>query len=123
MRRKIKWTVIVLYLATWVGGWITHSLAVKSDARRMWEEAHERRRRMTEAYQKEGLALPPSTSDPLLEGGPHAGVNWCVPLLPGVLLLDSSYVVAPLWGEGGVKVVLYYGFGTKEIAHVTGWRS
>jgi hypothetical protein len=59
----------------------------------------------------------------LREGGPEAGVNWAVPLLPGVLLADSSEVFGPLNGHGGAKVLLYYAGGTIVVCELWGWLS
>jgi hypothetical protein len=46
---------------------------------------------------------------------PTSKVNWCIPVLPGVLLADSSISQGPLSAEGGVKIVIYYGVGSVEI--------
>ena len=54
---------------------------------------------------------------------PSSRVDWCIPLLPGVLLADSSYHIGPLWAAGGPKLVVYYGFGTFEIPLPVGWRA
>jgi len=50
---------------------------------------------MAQMYRKEGLGEYKSPVR-LREGGPEVGVDWCVPILPGVLLADSYYVIAPL---------------------------
>jgi hypothetical protein len=55
------------------------------------------------------------------EKGPIFGVDWCVPLLPGVLLADSYYSVGPLYARGGVKIVVWYGVGSLEGPLIWGW--
>jgi hypothetical protein len=50
------------------------------------------------------------------------GVSWCVPILPGVLLANSHYVVGPLYGKGGYKLVFYYGWDSREVV-LAGWMS
>ncbi len=122
MRRKIIGILVLLYAVTWVGGWITHAIEIKANAQRMYTDAQERDREMAELYRNKGLGTY-DASDHLSKNGPHAGVSWCVPILPGILLLDSWYVIGPLWGKGGVKLVLYYGLGTKELVCLWGWIS
>ncbi len=50
-------------------------------------------------------------------------MDWCFPLLPGVLITNSWYQCGPLFGKGGVKLVLYYGVGSMEILTMNGWIS
>lgn len=59
----------------------------------------------------------------LREEGPTTGVNWCIPLLPGVLLADSYEVLGPLHGRGMAKIVFYYGVGSVVICELWGWIS
>jgi prepilin-type processing-associated H-X9-DG protein len=94
MKRKVIVTVALLHALTWAGGCLTHSRELDSRARRIYAAA-------PKGYRS--------------ESGPATGITWCIPLLPGVLLANSWYVVGPSWGEGGVKIVLYYGFGAKEL--------
>ena len=55
--------------------------------------------------------------------GPHYGLNWCVPLLPGVSLANDYYVIGPLWGAGHLSLYVYYGFGVARIAAMRTWIS
>ncbi len=59
----------------------------------------------------------------ILSDGPNTSVAWCFPVVPGVLIANSSYVIGPLYGRGGVKVVIFYGFGSFELVTVSGWVS
>jgi hypothetical protein len=121
-KRRIIAFLAVLYAATWLGGWITYSTDTKARARQTYANAQKRDREMADFYQREGLKAY-DTSDHLFKEVPRAGVSWCVPLLPGVLLADSGYSIGPLWGRGGVYIVLYYGVGTVEIFWLAGWIS
>jgi hypothetical protein len=56
----------------------------------------------------------------LRQGGPATKVKWSFPLLPGVLVTDSWYSIGPLWAEGGVKLVFYYGIDSVELT-LFGW--
>ncbi len=59
----------------------------------------------------------------LIKEGPSTEVSWCFPILPGILIANSSYIISPLWGESGVIIVFYYGFGAKEIVSLWEWIS
>lgn len=86
-----------LYGATWVGGWLSHSAAIQAQARHWSANAN------------------------VHPGGPRFGVNWCVPVVPGVVLVDSYCDVGPMNGCGGEKVVVWYGFGSWEVMTLSGW--
>jgi hypothetical protein len=106
--------LVVLYVGTWIGGWGSHARQLRDHA--------EGRYRAAEKLNRE-LAADPARPAPidLHEGGPTAEVAWCLPVLPGVLLAYSGYSAGPLFGRGGVKVVLYYGFGSAEVCTLCGW--
>ena len=87
----------------------------------MCEEAQAREREEATQYKEEGSNYQPRRIT--RDGGPIARVNWCVPLLPGILIADSYYVVGPLYGRGGVSIILYYGFGCYQIGPIGGWIS
>jgi hypothetical protein len=98
----VIFVLVALYLVTWVGGWISHN--------------HEMEQRAQLAY--DGLASRYKNSDSplkklyLFDDGPRSGVNWCVPLLPGVLLADSHFLTGGLSGNYCYRIVIYYGFGS-----------
>lgn len=69
------------------------------------------------------LPVPSENVPHIFKGGPATGVDWCFPLLPGILITNSWYQCGPLFGKGGVKLVLYYGVGSLEILALNGWIS
>jgi hypothetical protein len=121
-RRKwlIAIAVFAAYLATWIGGWQSHSKELEARAQRYWMEASAKNSEMTRIARGYGQEYEPIE---LSEGGARAHVDWCVPVLPGVLIADSSYIVGPLYGRGGYKVVVFYGLGSAELFTLSGWIS
>jgi hypothetical protein len=128
MRRRWLLAIIValLYLATWVGGWITHARQWKAQEQALWERGEQRVR------EKEEMALKlggPAVAAEVKEynkmthwpDGPKGGVNWCVPLLPGVLLSSTELSVGPLAGCGDLNLVVYYGFGAAIVGSMRTW--
>ena len=119
-RRQLLWLLIFLYAVTWIGGWISCARDVKASAWASYRNAQKRNMEWQAAEM-------PSTEVPIYleprEGGPATGVDWCLPILPGVLLADSYQVLGPLNGRGGAKVVFYYGMGTFVVCELWGWRS
>ena len=119
MRRRRYWLIAaLLYAVTWAGGWYFHVLEISGEADTRYETAE---------MQNDQLAhSPPHEGDAtirLRSGGPYSCVSWCVPLLPGFLLVESDYVVGPVYGEGGVKLILFYGIGTETLFNFWGWKS
>jgi hypothetical protein len=108
-RHLVACAVVLLYAWTWVGGWVLHARQLREDAAATYRAA--------ERFRREGLKVE------LNQGGPIAGVAWCLPVLPGVLLAWSAYSAGPLLGRGGLKVVLYYGLGSAELCTLVGWVS
>ncbi len=99
-----------LYLATWTGGTRAHRRELYNQVAPLHtvllqQEAEEAPRGLRAHV--EGPLLP----SPLIQ------VNWSVPMLPGVLLVNSGYRLAPLSGEGGTKLLWYNGYRTGFI----GW--
>jgi hypothetical protein len=122
-RMIIAVAIATLYLVTWIGGWISHSGELASRARRYWNQAAAKEREMDQLAVTQGLPRPSSSVPYVNKRGPASRVEWCVPLLPGVLLTDSWYVVGPLYGKGGVKLVLFYGVNSAEFVTLWGWIS
>ncbi len=116
MRKKwlLIGSAIALYVLTWLLGPAGHARELQEQAQRLWSEADASNRFMSEFgggyYQ-------------LIPNGPHTKVNWCVPVLPGLMLANSEYHIARLYGAGGYKLVLFYGYGTVELGTVVGWIS
>lgn len=50
-------------------------------------------------------------------------MNWCIPLLPGILITDSEYAVGPLFAKGSKKLVLYFGIGSVTLWEVDVWKA
>ena len=115
-RKAVIAAVAAIYVTTWVGGWITLSREVKASAQQEYEEAQLIFRRMAESQEAQSIRT-------VRPGGPSAGVDWCIPLLPGVLLASSSCFIAPLWAHGSTCVILWYGTGTIELIGLWGWIS
>lgn len=122
MRRTRKFWIIVtlLYAVTWIGGWISHQRTLSIHAQQLYEQAAVFEQEVADSYQQEGTYQPRRITR---EGGPIAEVNWCFPILPGVLIADSYYVVGPRNGLGGVSIVAFYGFGSFQFGPIWGWIS
>lgn len=118
-KRLIVSLIVILYAWTWAGGWFSHAIQLRDHAESSYRRAElriqEQERALAEAGEKvSGWARAH-------KAGPYSGVSWCLPILPGVFLADSYYSVGPLHGRGGVKIVLYYGFGSTELCWLWGW--
>jgi len=117
-RYKIAVWLIPLYIITWVGGYYGHSATLKRETEIRYENAKKADLEYAALAAKEGAKpLRPQVS----KNGPISKVEWCVPVLPGILIADSYYVVGPLYGRGGVKIVVYYGFGSWASEPIWGW--
>jgi hypothetical protein len=108
-KRIFERVVVLLYLITWIGGWSSHARQLRANADASYRNL---------VLQTEGKRVP-FNSRPHA-GGPITGI-WCVPVLPGVLLVESGTSIAPLSGSGGLKLVLYYGFGSSELCWFYVW--
>jgi hypothetical protein len=119
-RRKIVICLIPLYLLTWIGGYLSHSASLKRETEILFVRAKQIDDEYAASAADEGREAP----RPIVrKNGPVSKVEWCFPVLPGVLIADSYYVVGPLYGRGGVKIVIYYGFGSWAIGPIWGWIS
>ena len=56
-------------------------------------------------------------------GGPHVETGFAIPVLPGVLLLNNSYGIGPLYGRGQVSFFLFYGLGVFRLCEMMTWIS
>lgn len=118
--RKLTLFIAGLYAFTWIGGWLAHADAVRAQAAADYSMAQQMDREDAAKRAREGRG--PGEREAFTDG-PGSFVNWCVPVLPGILLADSGYYAGPTWGTGGVKIVLYWGLGTKEVWYLTRWIS
>jgi hypothetical protein len=114
LKRKRFWAYVLvpLYAVTWAGGWNSHARQVQHRAERGYQAAQQFNEELEAQSRKDGT---PYHHIELRKGGPTSHVYWCAPVLPGVLLADSDYCVGPLHAGGGLKIVLWYGFGSWEI--------
>lgn len=120
-RSRLYWTIVLLlYAITWIGGYVSHRHAIRVDAQQRYDDAQKREREEAAWYAQTGSEQPDRITR---DGGPIANVNWCFPVFPGVLVADSYYVVGPLYGRGGVSIVIYYGIGSLQIGPIAGWIS
>ena len=113
-RKRLLFSILVAYAITWIGGWHFHRQEISIEAQRLYDRAMARN---VESKDTGGYEIE------LRRGGPQHGVDWCIPILPGVLLADSFYAVGPIYGKGGVKFVLFYGFGTVTLLETFCWVS
>jgi hypothetical protein len=119
LQKRLTWAFIAaLYLVTWVGGCVQHSHDLESASWDRCRAAERSNLRQSEQAKVEGQ-MPHLVE--LRKDGPATNVNWCIPLLPGVLLIDSDSVIGPLCGNGGAKIVLYYGTGSLELGSLWRW--
>jgi hypothetical protein len=120
VNRKHVAAIAILYLVTWIGGGLTYSRNLSARAWSMSRAGIARDAQEAAWYKAQGIPNPRTI--PRTSATPTSRVNWCVPLLPGVLLADSEYHIGPLWAAGGPTLVVYYGFGTFEL-RIGGWRA
>ncbi len=120
-KRTIAIVILSLYAFTWSGGWIAHS----RDLGQRTSAFHEMLKRRTIEKYEEARARGANEEEFARirvfghsEEGPWWRVNWCVPLLPGILLADSESASGPLCGGGTREIVLFYGFGSMELWRV-----
>src|SRR5271163_1181030 len=103
--------LVVLYAVTWIGGRDSHTRQLQDQAEEIYRNGELRNQEMIALAEMTGMKYHPYCE--LRKGGPVSEVDWCVPLLPGVLLTHSAYFVGPLAAKGGYKIVLYYGSGSR----------
>jgi len=118
--RLTLFVLVALYLLTWVGGWSSHAEQLRAEAGATYRHAEHLKQGEAGNVREDGGEY---RTIRLHADGPHAGVSWCIPVLPGILLADSYYSLGPLGGRGGLKIVLYYGAGSEELCMLWGWIS
>ena len=121
MKPSPKTIVIValLYAGTWVGGYLSHADQLRSSAEKLYAEARADEVLEKDLWKEVGFSEPPKSR--LRPQGPKTRISWSFPVLPGILVADSFYVMGPRWGRGGVKVIVYYGLGSWTIGPIWGW--
>jgi hypothetical protein len=123
-KRLRRWLCLsalaLLYALTWIGGRRSHARELQNRAQADWAAANALNQKAAHAAAHDGRSLPVVELRP---GGPVAKIAWCVPVFPGLLFADSYYAVGPLWGTGGPKLVLFYGWGSVEVFTLFCWAS
>lgn len=122
MKRK-RWpltAILLAYMLTWVFGWRSHSSELSERAGRLWLSAKQSNQEQALLEARDGGTVYPIE---IHANGPRTNVKWCFPVLPGILLADSGYSIGPLYGQGGKKIVVFYGFGSAELMTIFGWIS
>jgi hypothetical protein len=122
MSKKKKWLgacAFGLYILTWLYGPADHARELTNRAQRLWSEAAATNERMR------APSVPGEDIDviEIFKDGPRASVDWCIPILPCVMLANSGYSIGPVYGRGGVKIILFYGVGSLELVTLFGWLS
>lgn len=120
-RKVISIVVMLLYVITWIGGHRTHSINLQKHAAQLYVGALFKNKEMSDMASSEGLEEPPPIV--VRKDGPKSKVKWSIPIVPGILLVNSYYVIGPLYAEGGTKIILYYGISSKVICYLTKWMS
>jgi hypothetical protein len=105
-RKFLFITVFVLYIITWVRGWMSHANYVEREAVRRYD-----------LFSRAWNGQPIDESQPIVpsDHGSLCRVNWAVPLLPGVLLVYDM-INGPVKRSSEGKVVIYYGIGSFVLA-------
>jgi hypothetical protein len=112
MKPRIRLLAVVacLYAVTGIGGYYSHAdaLAAEADERYAFAEKRNRER---------------DANNPLFATGPVTGIDWCAPIMPGVLIANSHQQIGPGFGGGSYKIIVYYGFGSTVLMKGGGWRA
>lgn len=119
----IACTIILLYFWTWFSGKAYHEKEVSDSAQISYKKAIKIHDKLKEVSREYSQKEPEDIYEIIHKEGSSSGVEWCFPIFPGVLIADSYKIIGPLWGSGGIKIVLFYGFGTKEVLTINGWIS
>lgn len=121
-RRKpgILLALATLYVLTGIGGWQTYVRYMQAQSDQSYAHYLQWVQRSNEKRAEAGMVpeMPQPRSD-----GPHPFVQWCVPVLPGVLMAKSGFTgtgrkddgVRTFYENGGIRIVLYWGAGSSEV--------
>lgn len=101
-----------LYVVTWIGGWIVYPRDMSRRALAQHADGVAMQKQLIAEHPEDAVRL--RDHSPVFRDGPRTTFRWCVPILPGILLVSSDYLIGPLWGNGGLRIVVFYGFGTVE---------
>lgn len=112
-RLLIRLFIVALYVFTWIGGWRCHAREMAAYARYRYDHAVSINALIEQHPTENGHPIKLST--------PFSGVEWCIPVIPGVCLANSYYGIGPLSAAGTIKLVLYYVGGSITVCHFGGW--
>jgi hypothetical protein len=124
MKHASQKTLVVigaLYFVTWLGGVIFYPSEMTARAKKEYDVALNAQARAAAKSEEEKMIVKRTPA--AFPDGPKTDFHWCAPLVPGVLIVSSEYRIGPLWGQGGIRVVLFYGCGTYEMPLFIGWIS
>jgi hypothetical protein len=119
--RRFWLGLAALYAFTWVGGWISHQRNLSEHTRQLHEQARAHHVELAAFSKSHRIPMPLERTT--FDKGYHAKVNWCFPVLPGLLIADSEYAIGPLHGRGGLSIIVFYGFGSFQFGPFGGWIS
>jgi hypothetical protein len=117
---KSRWFLFVylpLYVVTWIGA-IGYPSHFQKRVEEMHQQAIVQQQEQSRKFAEAGFEYE---QIPIFES-PGCDTDYSIAIAPGVLLANSSYWIAPLWGKGGTKIVLWYGWGYAEFT-LCGWIS
>lgn len=119
-KRIVLAVVVTLYLITWIGGKIVFTREITADAWLGWRQVKAYDEKVARDDAAKGITHDPIGLNP---DGPTIKVNWCIPLLPGILVVSSESELGGFMGQGGTDIRFYYGSGTYRIFILSHWQS
>lgn len=111
--------VLGLYAATWAGPTLQFSASESRRAAAEYQRAESLQRRQDAECQRVPSDL--CVVRVAFDRGPRSHAV-AVPLLPLVALVLSGYSAGPLWGEGSLKLVLWYGVDSIQLGELFSWK-
>jgi len=118
-KTTISYIIIpVLYVWTWYGGYVFHSEDLTSEATEAYYSNVEKHEKKIEEYEIVGLEYSFNIYDEVHRNGPRISINWCFPIIPGILIAESYYSIGPSLDAGGTKIVFFYGVGTIDFLQI-----
>ena len=107
--------IALLYVWTWYGGYVFYSADLTSEANKEYSSIVDKYKKKAEEYKDVGLEYSYNIYDEVHRNGPRASIDWCFPIIPGILIAESHYSIGPSLDTGGINIILFYGIGTIEL--------
>jgi hypothetical protein len=118
MRRAL---VIGLCAATSCAVWRHYATVEAEEAARQFEAAESLQRRQdVECRTNRPLALCGLRIS--FASGPDS-FAFAVPVFPGIAAVYSGWRAGPLWGQGNLRIAVWYGLGVSELATLDLWKA